>query len=129
MARAPSRNSGDCASPPASEAPRVKREAGHEDPSPTEQIGGATAEQQEAGRRHRVSADHPLQRLCGEAELAPDRGQCHQHDVLIERGGQHREGQQSQHRRMAVPGALVVRDRLGEKRGRSGHTYSFRYGT
>ena len=74
----------------------VQRQAGHEHAPPPEQVGGATAEQQEAGRRDRVGADHRLQRLRRVAEVAADLRQRDDDDVLVERDDQHRERQQRQ---------------------------------
>ena len=83
----------------------VEREAGHEHPPRAEEVGGATTEQQETGGGHRVGADHRLQRLRRVVQLAPDLGQRHDDDVLIERDDQHRERQQRQRRRLAGPAA------------------------
>ena len=48
-------------SPPASEASANSSEAGDEHPALAEQVGGAAAQQQEAGEGQRVGVDDPLQ--------------------------------------------------------------------
>ena len=83
----------------------VEREPGDEHPPAPEQVGRPAAEQQEAGGRHRVGADHGLQRLGRVAEIAPDLGQRDDDDVLVERDDQHRERQQRERR--ALAGAAV----------------------
>ena len=85
----------------------VERETRREDPAPPEHVSGATTEQQEPGGRHRVGADHRLQRLLREAQVTADLRQCYHHDVLIERDDQHCERQQRQ-RRVAAAGTRPV---------------------
>jgi hypothetical protein len=80
----------------------VEREARDEDPPPPEQVGGAAAEEQEAGGRHGVSADHRLEGLRGVIQCAPDLGQRHHHDVLIQGDDQHRKREQRQRGRGTV---------------------------
>jgi hypothetical protein len=89
--------------PAGERAARVEHEARHEHPAPSHQVGGAAAEEQEAGGRHRVGADHRLQCVGRVAQVASDVGQRHHHDVLIERDDQHREGEQRQRRALAWP--------------------------
>jgi hypothetical protein len=91
----------------------IKRQARHEDPASSEQIGSATTQQQEAAGHHRVGADHRLQDLRGVAQLATNLGQRDHHDVLIERDDQHRERQQRQRGRLAVATEPVLRGCFG----------------
>jgi hypothetical protein len=103
----------------------VEPEAAHEDPAPPQQIGRPAAEQQEAGGRDRVRADHQLQRLRRVAEIPPDLREGHHHDVLVEGDDQHREGQQRQRRRgprASGPGAggRCVDERHGGTPGAGG---------
>ena len=42
----------------------------------TEQVGGTTAQQQEAAVAEHVGAHHPLERARRHVEVAADRGQC-----------------------------------------------------
>src|SRR5262249_7323974 len=93
------------------------REAGHEDPAPSEEIGGTPTEQQEARGRHRIGADHPLKRLRGEPQVALDRGKRHHDDVLIERRREHREREQRK-RRLRAHAVLVLPHRLDGLRKR-----------
>ena len=54
---------------------REQGESEHQDPAATEQIRGATAEQQEAAERQRVRGYHPLQARGGQVQIAADRRQ------------------------------------------------------
>jgi hypothetical protein len=49
--------------------------AGDEDSALAVEVGGATAEQQQAAEGDRVDVDHPLQCVGGEGEVVLDRGQ------------------------------------------------------
>src|SRR5262245_22171413 len=73
----------------------------------SEQIGCATAEQQEAARCHRICADYGLQRVGGVAQVTTDLGKCHDDDVLVERDEEHRERKQCQDRRVPFPANVV----------------------
>jgi hypothetical protein len=63
---------------------REQREPAGEHLAPPEQIGGATAEQQEAGERERVGVDDPGQAGGREAEVGGDRRQRDVHDRHVE---------------------------------------------
>ncbi len=94
---------------PGERRPGIEGEAGGQDAASPEQVGGATAEQEEAGRGYRVGADDRLKCLRGVAEVACDVGQCHDHDVLVEGNDQHGEGQKRQRRCLAVPAEAAGR--------------------
>ena len=51
---------------------REDHEPGHEDAAPSEQVGGATAEQEQAAERQAVRGHHPLEVRLGEVEIASD---------------------------------------------------------
>ena len=59
-------------------------DAGEEHAATPEQVGGAAAEQEEAGEGERVGVDDPLQPGVGETEAAVDRRQRHVHDRDVE---------------------------------------------
>jgi hypothetical protein len=63
---------------------REQDEAAGEHLAPAEQIGGAAAEQQEAGERERVGVDDPGERRGREAEVVRDRRQRDVHDRHVE---------------------------------------------
>src|SRR6185312_4323253 len=52
--------------------------------APAEQVGGASAEQQEAAEEQRVGVHHPGERRVGEAEVGLDGGQRDVHDRRVE---------------------------------------------
>jgi hypothetical protein len=61
-----------------------EQEPDHEHAAAPEQVGGAAAQQEQAGEGDRVGADHPLQPLLREAQSFVDRGQRDDHDVGVE---------------------------------------------
>ena len=61
-----------------------EREAAHEDHAAPEEVGGTTAEEQEAAIRERVGGDHPLEVLGSEVEIGADRRQRDVHDRDVE---------------------------------------------
>jgi hypothetical protein len=63
---------------------REQDEADGEDAAAAEQVGHATAEQQEAAEDERVGVDDPGQVLLGEIEVAADRRQRHVDDRGVE---------------------------------------------
>src|SRR5262245_37458792 len=76
----------------------------------SEQIGCATAEQQEAARCHSICADYGLQRVSRVAQVATNLGKCHDDDVLVERDEEHRERKQRQDRRVTFPANVVFKN-------------------
>ena len=85
----------------------VEGEARRQDPAAPEQVRGAPAEEEEAGRGDGVGADHRLKRLGRVAQVARDVGQRHHDDVLVQRDDQHRERQQRERRRLTVPAEIA----------------------
>ena len=59
-------------------------DAGEKESPAPEEVGRATAEEQEAAEEQRVGADDPLQVLLREAEVGLDRGQSDVHDRDVE---------------------------------------------
>ena len=77
-------------------AEREHRDACHEQPPASEQVGKAAAQEQHPAEQDRVGGDHPLQALLGEMEVVLDRGQGDVHDRDVDddhelRGNGHRE--------------------------------------
>ena len=77
-------------------AEREHRDACHEQPPASEQVGQATAQQQHAAEQDRVGGDHPLQALLREMKVVLDRRQGDVHDRDVEddhelRGNGHRQ--------------------------------------
>ena len=69
-----------------------------EDPPSTEDVGGPTAQEQEAAEDESVGTDHPLEIALREPEVHLDRGQRHVHDRDVEddhelNDAQERQGQ------------------------------------
>ena len=65
----------EVARPPAERGGGEDHQAGHQHAAAAEQVGGAAAEEHEAGEGQPVGGHHPLQVGLGEAELAADGGQ------------------------------------------------------
>ena len=63
---------------------REHREADQEDAASAEEVGGPTAQKQEAGEGQRVRVDDPLQARRAEVQVPLDGGQRHVHDGCVE---------------------------------------------
>ena len=73
-------------------AEREDQRSGHEDAPPAEEVGGASAQEEEPSEDERVGADHPLQVLLGEPEIELYRRQRDVDDRDVEDGHElHRE--------------------------------------
>src|SRR5439155_24837364 len=70
-----------------------QRGAGHQDPPPPEKVGDPAAEHQEAAVGDDVTAEHPLQALHGEVQVA---GDGRERDVDDRRVGEVEEGDRQQ---------------------------------
>ena len=83
-------------------------ERDQEDPAPAEQVGGAAAEQHEAGVPEHVGADHPVRGAGGQVEVRADRrhGDVEHRDVdaLEEEGAAQDEEQGPLARRHPLEG-------------------------
>jgi hypothetical protein len=92
-----------------------------EEPPVAEQVAEPPAQQQEAAERQQVGVHDPRERGLGEAELGPDRRQCHVHDRRVQNDHQiaeaeHHQGQPAAagvevHRRAPRPEVGVWRGR------------------
>jgi hypothetical protein len=65
------------ASPAGERGDREQQQPEDEHPPVAEQVGGAPAQQQEAGEDEHVGVDHPLEVDGREAQVGPDRRQRH----------------------------------------------------
>ena len=97
-ARAPISDASDQASPASSEATVNTTMPPRNMPAAAQHVGGPSAEQQEPAEDQGVGADHPLEVLLGEPEVALDGGQSDVHDRDVEDDhelddAQEREGQ------------------------------------
>ncbi len=112
---------------------REDQQPGHEHAAPAEYVRGASAQDQQATERDRVSGHDPLHRRRREAEFSLDRRQGHVHDAEVqddhERGGQDERqaepampGGPARRRRPGAPGRVRHRGRRGRARrhGRPG---------
>ena len=86
-----------------SQAARQRRggehhQPGHQHPPPAEEVGRPGAQQEEAAEGEHVGADHPLQALLAEAEIALDRGQGDVEDRVVENVHELDEAEQEQDR-------------------------------
>jgi hypothetical protein len=80
-----------------------ERRAGQQDAAAAQEVGGAAAEQHEAAIGQQVPAEHPLQVLHGEAEVAADRRQRDVDDRRIDEIEERDRAQQSKDL-LAAPG-------------------------
>ena len=69
------------------------RQADHQDAAAPEQVGRATAEEQETAEGQTVGGHDPLEVGFAEMQAAADRGQCHIDNREIDDGHEERHGQ------------------------------------
>ena len=95
-ARAPISGPSPQESPETSEAVVKRHDSGQEHPASSEQVSGASSEQEKAAEEQRVGADHPLKIFLGEAQVDLNRGQRHVHDRDVEHDHELHEQKQRQ---------------------------------
>ena len=110
-ARAMSSQAADGANPPSRDARGEQADAGHEDPTPAEDVAGAATEQKQATEGQRVRVEHPGQAGGGKVQAVLDVRQgdvdhrCVQHDHQLAGDD---DGQRKRLERWLGPGAIVV---------------------
>jgi hypothetical protein len=111
-----------CGQPGAQRCSREDSQAEHEDPSPPEQIGGATPEQQEAAEGQPVGGHDPLQVRLGEVQVASDGRQSDVHDREIDDRHEVRNSQHGERAPAVNLGSLCIHHYLLHISGDAGES-------
>ena len=90
--------------PAGERAHREQGRAGHQQAPASDQVGRASAEQQEPAVGDEVAAEHPLQALLGEAQVVADRRQRDVHDRGVDDVHELDRAQQQQREHAAAGG-------------------------